>query len=1279
MSTKQAKGIGYGTAFAIIVLTLVILMGTYYILKTYSTAQVALQDYAEALQKPQIIITGYDVKDNTITVHLVNRGPGAVIVNSVKLYKEDTSGVPTGTVKGDLENMYIPVGGSADVHFTVSDITDYVFWNRPIRVLIETNKGLMTESYPTLTGIIYVNIHLPTWFSTLTTQAKRAFLQNLGLVVSISGYTYKIDLDNAWNSVCSNPVVSNPQQFFRYSICMMNNNGGGTVVIALESIAGIEYRLELSGQPKVPYLGYEATSGNEVPEGQEPHFRYENINIYYSSIASVAPGARTEVTFTIPDVFYKFMPNIPMENNNVQSAWTIDFTWLYDMRGDSGGPGKVYKGVIRAVGQGYETDICCDEQRILTIAGRIVYTGLVTYSNPYGCDVYPRPVPPNQIHPAPPNDGDFRELIQEAYKETFGSYSLVTGLPILIHDFRNSCEHKPDGGKFLDVDVKVPLNKGNYVVIPVFGYNDKDDAGKLHVNIGVEVRGPHGEWVDYKNAIERENVEGSSIKIGPMQNAFPFFIKASSGGVYHFHFQLYLLATSKDDADLALYISKIIVIPTAGSGDVCLYQLNFKPSFPWVLIDTSTGTIYDYAYADVIAVYKPDNIYKHSFVEAYSPINSDGNWHSLIRFAHGGNYPYYYNDANSGYGYGNLSSWNEFNYLPDDIKIEAKVTRNGDNRFQWAMGYSAVDIGNGVLRSPLDDSGNNPLYYEMNDIMRRGYTFVVVADYYYYDANPNKPDKLVQVSITLKMPYSWSDSYYYYIFVPYYFYSDMGEYSQPPKDVDVRGGTALVGSHPPDKPTGQGELLVVEASPGSTVTITFTLPTPLNGSIDSGITDVYSFLGIGGIAVVKNPDYWLNQYNKDGLPQKLGNFDYGGIYLMNVKPVSSQMPVYIKLFDEDGGLIWHKSVYLSSTTTLQITQDLYNGYEDKDYWEYPFKNMYVVIENAKCTMQGQSNTVGSYTSSSISSTSYSSTSVSSVSTSYSTASKSSVGTASKSSTPVSQYVTVTVRNSKNRYVTLSWIPIKVTSSVSKFWSYVKDGSDIYVTTGSGSPVKYMVAYFDKAHKYAVIYVYYGGSLAPGSTLTYKVWFGGVNKYASYRVSPTWSSYYDSTLSEAPTIAKRLYTRVYSTRISLNSIVVKSGIYSYYRTVNAPELGYFPAKSLKFTLSESGAWSKIEFDVRTVSGAFYKIIVYTFNANGPEVYVYKNGVLQYTREVGQLTSIALNAGYSQSAQVAVNLDSPITEVDIVPLDGYNGNVKITVIAYTPVSPEHVIQGMSVSIS
>ena len=1276
----KAKGIGYGTAFAVIVLTLVIIMGTYYILRTYTSGMVALQNYAEALQKPQLEIKGYTVQDNRITVYLINKGPGAVLIDNVKIFKEDVNGVPTGTVSAsNLQGtVFIPVGGSKAFVFEVPDITDYVFWNKPVRILVETNKGLFTLSYPTLTGVIYVNIHLPTWLSTAG-NLRNQFYNSLILDVSIGSYRSTINLGDALSRPCNNPMVSPPTQFFRYKICHMTDTGGDTIVVALESIAGVEYHLKVRGSIQVPLIQYPVTWSGGQEQNEVPRFFFTRKTISYMSIASVAPGARTEVSFTIPDVFWRNgPPQVPP--NNMESSWIIDFSWLFDTRGATGSILDDFAHVYRRIGEGLNENSLSDEQRIMTIAGRIVYTGLATYSNPYDCQVYPLPVTPDQVHPQLPDDDDVKELIKKAYMETFGDgkYSRTTGIPFIIKDFPNGCSVSPQlGTMILDVKVKLPLKSGKYLIIPVFSYDDKDDSwgrtGRIQVNLGVEVRNPNGQPIAYKNAIEGEGL--GADERGPTQFAFPMSVKAQSSGVYTVHFKVYWYAKDSlgsPTADMALYISKIIVIPMAGTSDVCLYQTpsSLYPAYPWEVIDTSTGSMYDYGKANIITVYKPSNPYLHLYPEAQAPIPESNNWYTLLTFNR-----YYSTTIENNAQYTSLSSWRYKNMLNQKVYIKSMVT-DGDDRFWYAVGLLAVDVG--YIRPPLDDSSPNTLYAMVSDIMRQGYFFVVAAGYHYYDSNPTQPDKKVKIQIVLSgIPY---DSYGYYILVPYYFFGDGGQYTEPPEQIQVSGGTIISGGNPPSEPMSRGEILIVKAYSG-TVTITFTLPTPIATDTPStGINDVYTYLGIGGIAVILNPDKYVNQYDGGHNTYSKSQFPYGGIYLLNVEPISSSTPIYVKVYDEDGNLIREDSFTFGGIANIRIGIDELNGYLNYEYWTYPYKDMYVVISNAKCTMPGQGNSLGNYLGgSSTSSTSSYSTSSTPVS-GTGTASTSGITTGrGESSQNSPQYITVTVRNTDGTYYTSRWIPIKITSTITKFWSGVGDGSDVYVTTGSGAPVRYMVAYLDKAHKYAVIYVYNNRNIPPNGEVTYKIWFGGTNKYPSYRVSPSWSVYSDNYISQAQAGTKYLYTRITSVQTTYDGIYVSGGTSKGYRNVKTYTLEYYPAKGLLVNLNELGGWTEIELDVTTVSGTTYKIVMYTFNSNGPEVYVYKNGVLVETKEVGQLSSLGLIAGYDIGGQVKVNLDSPIKTVKIVPLDGWNSNVKISISAYTPRPPEHSPQMLSITIS
>jgi len=124
------RGVGYGAAFAVIVLTLVTLMGTYYMVRAYSSGMAALMNYAEALQKPQLEVTDYKATvDGRITVTIVNKGPGGVTVEGVKLLKQERYGIPVGATPAANINspVHLPVGERLTAEFQVQDIADYIF------------------------------------------------------------------------------------------------------------------------------------------------------------------------------------------------------------------------------------------------------------------------------------------------------------------------------------------------------------------------------------------------------------------------------------------------------------------------------------------------------------------------------------------------------------------------------------------------------------------------------------------------------------------------------------------------------------------------------------------------------------------------------------------------------------------------------------------------------------------------------------------------------------------------------------------------------------------------------------------------------------------------------------------------------------------------------------------------------------------------------------------------------------------------------------------------
>jgi len=925
----KSKGIGYGTAFAIIVMALVILMGTYYIVRTYSSGIAALQNYAESLQKPQLEVTRFTASNNQITVTLANKGSGAVLINNVELYKEDVNGIPTGTIPASnlAGTVFVPIGGTVSFNFNVQDISNFIFWNKPIRILVETDKGLYSLSYPLMTGLIYVNIHLPTWL-TSSGNLRNQFYSAIQLYVSMGGFSsIPISLTPALNAPCSSPIVSPPSAFFSYKICSLQSNSGDDVVVVLYAIAGVEYTLSVYGKPSVPLIQYPINWTQPQSSNDVPTFLFTSYAINYSSVVSVAPGSTSEVSFTIPDVFWQNGYTRPQPSQNQTSSPTvIDFSWLLDTTNNA----------YRSVGGNTENIYFQDYQKVLTIAGRLLYEGVITYTNPYGCPAYPLPVAPGQMHPEV-NDSNVITLANNAYSETFTasgtSYSKPTGVPVILR--LSSCSSTPSiGANVLEVQVKLTLNSGSYLVIPVTAYDDQGLSYILHqksfaASIYEWITDPNGKTVAMDSV-----TSASAYTIYALTQFTPqLLVNANTAGVYTLRITVQLYQGSNLPKALAVYISKIIVIPISGSTSVCMYQAKSYPSFPWVMIDTSTGNMYQYSLANVITVYKPPTSNPGSYPQAITQITAN-NWQQLIGFYNGANTQSTFYNYASGVS---VTSWPYLNTLSNYILIYGMIntTIGNNNRFQGAIGYIAEDIG--YITNP------SPNAYVAN-IMGRGYFYVVLAQYTLYSTQ-NTSDKRVQIEISIPSVPAGS-----YILVPYYFYGDLGYYRDPPQ-IQVTGGTTIAGVPPPSNITNSGNLLVVYVSnSGSTVNIIFTLPTPpLLSILSSGVND-WTYLGIGGIAVIKDPNSYANQL-APGTPTSNNFNDNYGIYLLKVTPVSPYTPVYISAYDLNGNLLASTSYSIASTTNLVLSIDAFTGAYNYDYWTYPYKQMYIVLSNAKCVMK----------------------------------------------------------------------------------------------------------------------------------------------------------------------------------------------------------------------------------------------------------------------------------------------------------------------------------------
>jgi len=747
-----------------------------------------------------------------------------------------------------------------------------------------------------------------------------------------------ISLRTALSKDCEKLEQAAPtnERFFSYKACYIGTRNGDTAVFVLEALAGVEYTLRVTGEPGVPLplLEYPVEWGEQgQPVDMVPWFKFDQTSVAYTSIVAASPGSKAEVTFTIPDLFWR-PGQAPKHPKDVQTSWVLDFSWLFYTAGspDLGYGIGIGDPEDFATQPGSPPDKLTPEQKILTLAGRAVYTGLVTYNSPLGCEVYPQPVPPNGVHPQP-GDSSISKAIMRAYQPDIGGYDYKhTGIPIVFA--ASTCRRDPpQDGIVLEVKVKIPLRGGSYIIIPVFSYDDS--GNRFKALFMVTLRDPGGAMVGAAFTREGEGTfygeDPSHSIIGPTQYAIPMAVKTGTPGVHTLSIVVRNEGGWNREEVIALYLSKIVVVPMDEVGDVCVYRLPSYsyPAYPWVIINAKRGEVRDYGKAVIAPVYKPEQAQSpYSQPEAYAVLSPQymATWRALATF-----YTFPVNQFRFDARGTTLTSWRYKNEL-GGITIRGMVT-SGDDRLGAVHVMVAVDI-DGVIYPPVRIAA---FHQKATNFMSKGYFFFVAAEYRYYDGDL-RPDR--EVLIRLELPTVPAG---HLILVPYVFDWDEPAVSLP----SVSGyGATLEARY---QLSTVGTLMVLRAQ-GGPVTVEFKLAVPAKTDDPRyRYASKYSFLAIGPVAVIENPNVYAH-VRKGAVPY--------GIFVTDVEPLPG-MDVYIRVYDEDGRLINKDDdrFQASGTFNARIGIDVFRGHLNFEWWTYPYRDMFVVVHNARCASPGQEGTV----------------------------------------------------------------------------------------------------------------------------------------------------------------------------------------------------------------------------------------------------------------------------------------------------------------------------------
>lgn len=924
------RGVAAGAALAIVVLTIATMMSIYYILATYKSAQRSLQEYALAAQKPQLQISSVKVTNGQIVVTITNNGPIPATVYDVKIYRYDNSGIPVAAVEGVMTTKpaYLPVGGSITVTFnTPLDVTDYIYWGRPLRVEVDTGKGPILVSYPLQVGTIYVNIRLPEWVGKTSNIAY--ILRDLELMVNGPDGSYTIPLGTAVYKTCSSgsqtPTIRLSRSF-GYTLCTIPPIRGGlgyTVVARLAAIAGYEYKISLVGDMMMP--GIQGPNDKVMRGGDNfaPRYIYEPVRLVYSSEVSVSPNGVVSVDITIPNVIWQVGKLFKIiQPNNGNNGWVIDFSWYFNnMRMGQLG----YGAAARMIGLGtneksdsdYETGM-----KILTLAGWLLYDKVFTYNNPYGCDVYPVPVAPRNMHPSVPSD--VVDLANRAYMAEVGGDDYTTGIPIIIYRYPYSCTRRIPSYYYttvLSIKANIRLSRGSYVVIPVFTVDDTDDVSTF--NILVTLTNSYGQTIAVASSREYEN--GGKAN----QYAIPLFVHVDADGVYKLSINLEGRWINHED-NVIIVLSKIVILPSLTGSEVCMYTDDWMP---WVAIDTKTGQVDREVYADLYALTNHVTSISQGAAIKYTQPNIPTSWTRVLTFYMTSNrfwfgYRYYYMP----YPYKYLNELGTVN-----IYFKTNATDNNDRLNEvkvYVAGGNSPESASYMYKFDTPDI--------VNEFMRRGYTIVFSATYWRYTDNNMKTGA---VFIKIDIPTDLLNAEYIVLPIIY----DAGGDVEIPYSITVSGG-AIVNEHAiyTNNDRSGYFLYLIRIQNHYRVEITITMPAPRGE--DSTLAKLFhdtSYLGIGAIAVISNKLTMYSATPISGNIYMIGSGIPAGLVLYNVQSADGFRPVVLKIYDDEGSLVYNKTLPYGNNFLISVEE--LNKYLGFDFWTYPYRHLYLVLENAKCT------------------------------------------------------------------------------------------------------------------------------------------------------------------------------------------------------------------------------------------------------------------------------------------------------------------------------------------
>ena len=375
------RGTSIGAALGIMLIGLVVVLGALRIYTAYIQSHTALEEYAQSIQKPVLVLRGLEFPSaSTVRVTLANQGPSELVVRRVGIYRYSPDGVPGEVTWSPLGNVTLPVGGEATFPFTVDRIYWYIGLGRPLRVVVATDRGVYLLGYAPENSTFTLRIGLPAW---ARNETLRGNLTSLFLEARVPGgqVSARISFRDLFQGDCTAPVQKIvPPVVLR--ACYSPQGNAVTATVQGPPGARVEISIQgtTTGYPGV----FQRLGERRAPTGFYTDRSYSPKVVFN---VTLRPGQDRVVPVSLPELLYQ---SHRYEGQEPRMR-ILDFTRLImpeivdtgaASSGNAGSPGNLYYGVgeyMLAETRGHPETLA---RKILTVAGQLMSALNITATSP---------------------------------------------------------------------------------------------------------------------------------------------------------------------------------------------------------------------------------------------------------------------------------------------------------------------------------------------------------------------------------------------------------------------------------------------------------------------------------------------------------------------------------------------------------------------------------------------------------------------------------------------------------------------------------------------------------------------------------------------------------------------------------------------------------------------------------------------------------------------------------------------------------------------------------